>query len=209
MGLQRVRHDWATLIKNVSVSQFSCSVMSDSLQPHEVQHARPPCPSPTPGAYSNSCPLRQWSHPTISSFVIPFSSTFNVSQHQSLFRLSQFFASGGQTVGVSASGSVLPMNSQDWSPLGWTCLISLQSKGLSRVFFIATVQKQSILWHSVFFMVQFSHPYMITGKTIGLTRWSFVGKVMSLLFNLLSRLVIYFLPRSKCPLISLLSVSGI
>ena len=116
---------------------------------------------------------------------------------------------GGQSIGDSVSASVFPMNIQDWFPLGLTGWISLQSKGLSRVFFIATVQKQSILWHSVFFMVQFSHPYMITGKTIGLTRWSFVGKVMSLLFNLLSRLVIYFLPRSKCPLISLLSVSGI
>ena len=114
--------------------QFSRSVMSDSLQPHELQHARPPCPSPTPGAYPNSCPLSRWCHLAISSSVIPFSSC-----HQSLpgsgsFPVSQLFAWGGQSIGVSASVSVLPMNTQDWSPLGWTGWISLQSKGLSRVF---------------------------------------------------------------------------
>ena len=123
--------------------------------------------------------------------------------------MSQLFASGGQSIGVSASTSVLPMNTQDWSPLGWTDWISLQSKGLSRVFPNTTVQKHqlkkkkaSILWCSAFFIVQLSHPYMTTGKTITLTRRTFVGKVMSLLFNMLSRLVITFLPRSRCLLIS-------
>ena len=113
-----------------------------------------------------------------------------------------FFASGGQSIGASASPSVLPMNIQDWLPLGWTGLISLLSKGLSRVFSNTTVQKPSILRRSAFFIVQLSHPYMTTGKTIFLTRWTFVGKGMSLLFNMLSRLLITFLPRSKRLLIS-------
>ena len=121
--------------------QFSCSVESDSLQPHELQHARPPCPSPTPGAYPNSCPLSQWCHPTISSSVIPFSSCLQSFPASRSFQMSQLFTSGGQSTGVSASASVLPMNIQDWSPLGWTGWISLQSKGLSRVFSNTTVQK--------------------------------------------------------------------
>ena len=120
------------------------------------------------------------------------------------FPVSQLFASCGQSIGVSASASVLPMNTQDWSPLGWTGWISLQSKGLSRVFSNATVQKHQFICslHSTFFIVQLLHPYMTTGKTITLTRRTFVDKVMSLLFNMLSRLVINFLPRSKCLLIS-------
>ena len=120
--------------------QFSHSVVSDSLQPHGLQHTRPPCPSPTPGVYSNSCPLSQWHHPTMSSSVILFSclQSFPVSGS---FPMSQFFASGGQSIGVSASASVLPINIQDWSPLGWTGWISLQSKGLSRVFSNTTVPK--------------------------------------------------------------------
>ena len=113
---------------------------ADSLRPHGLQHARLPCPAPTPGVYSNSCTLSQWYHPTISSSGIPFSHAFNLSQHQS-FPMSQFFASGGLSIGVSAPASVLPMNTQDWSPLGWTGWISLQSKGLSRVFFNTRVQK--------------------------------------------------------------------
>ena len=116
--------------------------------------------------------------------------------------MSQFFSTGGQSIGVSASASVLPMNIQDWFPLGLIGLISLQSKGLSRVFSNTTVSKTSILQHSACFILQLSHPYMTTGKTIALTRWSFVGKVMSLLFNMLSRLVITFFPRSKHLLIS-------
>ena len=124
-----------------SVSPFSLSVVSDSLWPHELQHARPPCPSPTPGVYSNSCPLRWWCHPAISSSVVPFSSWPQSLPASGSFPMSQLFASGGQSTGVSASTSVLPMNTQDWAPLGWTGWISLQSKGLSRVFSNTTVQK--------------------------------------------------------------------
>ena len=108
--------------------------MSDFLQPHELQHARPPCPSPTPGVHPNSFPLSQWCHPTISSSVVPFSSCLQSFPASGSFQMSQLFTSGGQSIGVSASTSVLPVNTQDWSSLGWTGWISLQSKGLSRVF---------------------------------------------------------------------------
>ena len=121
--------------------QFSRSVMSDSLRPHESQHTRPPCPSPNPGAYSNSCPSSQWCHPAISSSVVPFSSCPQSFPASGSFPTSQLFTWGGQSIGVSASTSVLPMNTQDWSPLGWTGWISLQSKGLSRVFSNTIVQK--------------------------------------------------------------------
>ena len=130
--------------------QFSCSVMSNSLRPHGPQHSRPPCPSPTPGVYPNSCPLSQWCHPTISSSVIPSSSCLESFPASGSFQMSQLFASGGQRTRVSASTSVLPMNTQDWSPLGWTVWISLQSKGLSRVFSNTIVQKHQ------FFGVQLS-----------------------------------------------------
>ena len=120
--------------------QFSRSVVSDSLPPHGLEHARPPCPSPTSRVYSNSCPLSQWYHPIISSSVIPFSHLQSFPASGS-FQMSHFFASGGQSIRVSASASVLPMNIQDWFPLGWTGWISLQSKGLSRVFSNPTVQK--------------------------------------------------------------------
>jgi len=119
---------------------FSHSGVSNSLWPHGLQHARPPCPSPTPGACSNSCPFSQWRHPTISSSVVPFSRLQSFPASGSSL-VSQFFASGGQSTGVSASASVLPVNIQDWSPLRLTGLISLQSKGLSRVFSNTTVQK--------------------------------------------------------------------
>ena len=112
--------------------QFSCSVVSDSLWPHGLQHTRPPCPSPTPRARSNSCPSSWWCHPTISFSVVPFFSCPQSFPASGSFPMSQFFASGGQSIGVSVSASVLPMNIQDWFPLGWTGLISLQSKGLSR-----------------------------------------------------------------------------
>ena len=121
--------------------QFSRSVMSDSLRLHEPQHSRPPCPSPTPKDYPNSCPLGWWCHPTISSSVIPFSSCPQSFLASGSFQMSQLFTSGGQSIAVSASTSVPPMNTQDWSPLGWTDWISLQSKGLSRVFSNTTVQK--------------------------------------------------------------------
>ena len=124
-----------------SYIQFSPSVMSDSLRPHELQHTRPPYPSPTPGVYSNSCPSSRWCHPAISSSVIPFSSCPRSLPESGSFPVSQLFASGGQSIGVWASKSALPMNIQDWFPLGWTDWISLQSKGLSRVFSNTTVQK--------------------------------------------------------------------
>ena len=116
--------------------QFSHSVMSDSLWPHGLQHARHPCPSPTPGAYSNSCPSSRWCHPTILSIVVPFSSHLQSSPASGSFPMSQFFALGGQRIGA-ASASVLPMNIQDWLPLGWTGWVSSLSKGLSRVFSLA------------------------------------------------------------------------
>ena len=121
--------------------QFSRSVVSDSLWPHEPQHTRPPCPSPTPRVQPNPCPSSRWCHPTISSSVIPFSSCPQSFPASGSFPMSQFFTSGGQSIGASASTSVLPMNTQDWSPLEWTGWISLQSKGLSRVFSNTTVQK--------------------------------------------------------------------
>ena len=130
--------------------QFSHSVVFDSLQPHRLQHARLPHLSRTPGAYSNSCPLSRWCHPTISSSVIPFSSCLQSFPTSWSFQMNQFFTSSGQRIGVSASASVLPTNIQDWLPLGWTGWISLQSKGLSRVFSNTTVQKYQ------FFGVQLS-----------------------------------------------------
>ena len=181
-------------LNSFSSVQFSRSVVSNSLGPHESQHATPPCPSPTPGVHPNPRPLSQWCHPAISSSVIPFSCPQSFPASRS-FQMSQLFASGGQNIGVSASTSVLPMNTQDWSPLGWTGWICLQSKGLSRVFSNTTVQKhqffgaQPSLWSN-------SHTHnMTTGKTKALTRWTFVGKVMFLLFNMLCRLVITFIPR--------------
>ena len=140
--------------------QFSRSVASDSLWPHELQHARLPCPSPTPRAYSNSCPLSWWCQPTISSSVIPFFSHLQSFPVSGSFPMSQFFALGGQSTGVSAPTSVLPVNIQDCFPLGWNGWISLQSKGLSRAFFNHS-SKASILLPSAFFIVQLTsiHDY--------------------------------------------------
>ena len=169
----------------------------------------PPYPSPNPRLYSNSFSLCWWCHPTISSSVIPFSSHLQSFPASGSFPMSQFFASGGRSIGVSASASGLPTNIQDWSPLGWTGWISLQSKGFSRVFSNHSwnhSSKASILQCSAFFIMQLSHRYMTTGKTIALTRRTFVGKVMSLLFNMLSSLVITFLPRSKHLLLSWLQL---
>ena len=174
--------------------QLGHSVVSESLQPHGLQHNRFLCPSPTPGTCSHSCPLSQWCHPIISSSVVPFSSCLQSCPASESFLMSQLFSSGGQSIGASASASVFPVDIQSWFPLGLTGLISLQSKRLSGVFSNTTVQKhQLILQHSAFFMVQLSEPYMTTGKTIALTRQTFVSKVTSLLFNMLSRLVIAFL----------------
>ena len=146
--------------------QFSCSVMSDFLRPHEPQQAWPPCPSPTSRVYPNSCPLSWWCHLTTSSSVFPFSSCLQSFPTSGSFQMSQLFALGGQNIGVSASISVLPMNIQDWFPLGWTGWISLQSKGLSRVFSNTTVQKHQ------FFCTQ--HRWIVLGKFIKEMKWSFV-----------------------------------
>ena len=155
--------------------QFSCSVISGSSWPHELQHARPPVhhqlPEPTQTHVHWVGDAIQPSHPPLS----PSPPALNLYQHQGLFKWVSS-ASGGHNIGVSALTLVLPMNTQDWSPLGWTGCISLQSKGLSRVFSYTTVQ---ILWRSAFFIVQLSHSYMTTGKTIALTRGTFVDKVMS------------------------------
>ena len=164
--------------------QFSRSVVSNSLRPHEPQHSRPPCPSPTPAVHPNTCPLSRWCHPTISSSVIPFSSCPQPFPASGSLQMSQLFALGGQSIGVSASTSVLQ----------WTPRTGLLQDGL--------VGSPCSPGDSAFFIVQFSHPYVTTGKTIALTRQTFVGKVMSLLFNMLSRLVMTFLPRSKRLLIS-------
>ena len=129
------------MIDSVEYSSVAHSVMSDSLRPHESQHARPPCSSPTAGVHSDSCPSSQWCYPAISSSVIPFSSCPQSLPASGSFPMSQLFAGGGQSIGASALASVLPMNTQDWSPLRWTGWISLQSKGLSRVFSNTTVQK--------------------------------------------------------------------
>ena len=164
--------------------------------------SRLPYPSPSPGACSDSCPLSQWYHPTISSSVVPFSSHLQAFPASGSFPMSQFFASGGQSIGVSASASVLPMNIQDWFPLGLTDWISLLSKGLSRVFSSTTVPKhqffstQPSLWSN-------SHIHTWPRRIMyALTRRTFVGRGMSLLFNMISRLVITFLPRSNHLLIS-------
>ena len=147
-------------LKSLSSSaQFSCSIVSDSLRPHGLQHARPPCPSPIPGACSNSCPLSRWCHPTISSSVGPFSSCLQSFPASGSLQMSQLFALGGQNIGVSASASVLPMNIQDWFPLGWTGWISLQSKGPSH-----HSSKASILWYLAFFTVQLSHQLWLLEK---------------------------------------------
>ena len=141
----RVLECGATAFCITSSVQFCRSVVSNSLQPHEPQHARPPCASPTPGVHPNPCPLSWWCHPTSSSSVVPFSSCLQSFPASGSFQMSQLFASGGPSIGVSASTSVLSKNSQGWSPLGWTGWISLQSKGLSRVFSNTTVQKHQFL----------------------------------------------------------------
>ena len=147
-----------------SLVQFSHSVVSDSLRPHGLQHARLPCPSPTPRVYSNSCSLSLWYHPTISSSVIPFSSSLPSFPASGSFQMGQFFPSGDQSIGVSASISVFPMNIQDWYPLGWTGWISLQSKGLSRVFSNTTVQKHQ------FFGTQLSLYYRLYCRANGTSK---------------------------------------
>ena len=173
---------------------FSHPVTSDTLWPHGPQHARLPCPSPSPGVCPSSCSLPQWCHPVISSSVALFS-FFPQSFPASMF------ATDDQNTGASASPSVLPVNILGWSPLRLADLILL-AKGLSRVFSSTTVQRHQILWHSAFSTVQLSLPYMTTGKTITLTIQTIVGRLMPQLFNTLSRFVITFLPRGNHLLIS-------
>ena len=181
---------------------FSHSVVSDSLRRHRLQHARPRCPSPTPRAYSNLCPSHRWCHPTISSSVIPFSSHLQSFPASECFLMSRFFAAGGQSIGFSTSASVLPVNIQDWFPLGstgWTPC-SPRDSGLSRVFSNTTVQKHQFFGSQL--SIQ-SNSHIHIGLLEKPQLWqTFVGKVMSLLFNMLSRLVTAFLPRSKHLLIS-------
>ena len=160
-----------------------------------------PCPPP-PAVCSNSCPLSRWCHPAISSSAVPFSSCPPSFPTSGSFPVSQVFGSGGQRIGTSASASVLPLNLQGWPPLGLTGLISLLSKGTLKSLLRHPGLKASILQHSAFFGVQLSHPNMTTGKTITLTIQTFIGKVMCLLFNVLSRFITAFLPRSNHLLIS-------
>ena len=180
-------------LNQFSSVQFSHSVMSDSLWPHGLQHARPPCPSPTPRDYSNSCPLSRWCHPTISSSVVPFSSCLQSFPASGSFQMSQLFPSGARYWSFSFSISL----SNKYSGLisfrmDWLDLLAVQ--GTLKSLLQHHSSKASILLCSAFFTVQLSHPYMTTGKIIALTRRTFVGKVMSLLFKVLSRLVITFLP---------------
>ena len=177
--------------------------MSHSSQPHGLQHTRLPCPSLTLGACSNSCPSNRRYHPTISSSAVPFSSCLQSFPASGSFQMSQFFASGGQSIGVSDSTSILPMN--EYSGLisfstDWLDFLAIQ--GTLKSLLQRHISKASILRRSAFFIVQLSNPYVTTGKTRALTRRTMVSKVMSLLFKMLSRLVIAFLPRSKHLLIS-------
>ena len=165
--------------------------MSNSLWPHEVWHFRLPCPSPTPGAYSNSCPLSGWCHPTNSISVIPFSSRLQFFPASGSFQMSQFFKSGSFSFNISPSNEDSELIS---FRMDWLDLLAVQETLKSLLQHHSS--NAPILWCSDFFIVQLSHPYMTTGKTRALTRGTFVGKVMSLLFNMLSRLVITFLPRS-------------
>ena len=176
--------------------------MSNSLQPHGPQHTRPPCPSPTPRACSNTFPSRWWCHQTMSFSVIPFSSHIQSLPASGSFPMSHFFSLGGQSIGVSASASVPPIEHPGLISLRMDWLDLLAVQGTLKSLFQHHSSKASIIRCSAFFIAQLLHPYMTIGKTIALTRWTFVGKVMSLLFNMLSMLVIAFLPRSKCLLIS-------
>ena len=180
----------------ISSVHFSHSVVSDSLKPHGPQPARPPCPSPTTRVYSNSCPLSWWCHPTISSSVVPFFSCLQSFPASGSFPMSQFFASAGQSIGASAS-----VYSNEYLGLisiriDWLDLLAIQ--GTLKSLLQHHSSKASILQRSVFFVVQLSYPYMNVGKNIAMTRQSFVGKVISLLFIMLFRLVIAFLPRRNC-----------
>ena len=199
-----MKETWPVLAFISSVQFSSVAQLCPTLlRPHGLQHTRPPYPSPTPGVYPNSCPLSRWCHAAILSSVLPFSSFPQSLPASGSFPMSQLFEWGGQRIGVSASASVFPMNTQDWCVQG-THKSLLQHHS----------SKASIFQRSAFFTVQLLHPYMTTGKTTALTRWNFVDKVISLLFNMLSRLVtrllsrkVTFPPRSKCLLIYTLEIS--
>ena len=186
---QTLHTKWKQKHSNSNSTSNCCSVTQLCLTLCDPMDCSTPGFPVLSGVSSNSCPLSWWCHPAISSSVIPLSSCLQPFPTSGSFQMSQLFASGGQSIGVSASTSVPPMNIQDWSALGWTGWIYHSSKA-------------PILLCSAIFRVQFSHPYMTTGKIIALTRWTFVGKVRSLLFNMLSRLIITFLPRSTGLLIS-------
>ena len=176
-------------INQFSSSQFRCSVMSNSLGPHGLQHFRPSFSSSTPRIYSNSCPLSQWCHPTISSYVVPFFSRLQSLPVSGSFQMSQFFTSGGKCLIFS----ITPFNERSGlSSFRMDCLDLLAVQGALKCLLQHLSSKASILWHSAFFIVQLSYPYITTGKNIVLTRWTFVGKVMSLLLNMLSKLDITF-----------------
>ena len=183
---------------------FSHSILPDYLPPHGLHHIRLPCISLSPRVCSNSCLFSRWCHPTISYSVIPFSFCLKSFPTSGSFPVNWFFASGGQRIGASGSASVLLMNIQGWFPLGWTGLIFLHTKRLSRVFSNTTVQKHQFFSTLPSLKVQLSHLYKTTGKTIALTIWTIVSKVVFLLFNMLSRFVISFLPMNNHLLISLL-----
>ena len=190
------------LIVKCPFNLFCCSVAKLCLTLCSSMHCSTPGFSvfpPSPSACSNSCPLSRWCHPTMSFSVVPFSSCLQSFPSSRSFPMGQIFITGGQIIGASAP--VLPMNIQGWFPLGLTGLISLQSKGLSRIF-SSTSLKASVLWCSAFFMVQLWYLNMITGKIIALMIQIFVSKVVSLLFNMVSIFFIAFFPRSKCLLIS-------
>ena len=184
------------MFRTFSSVQFSHSVVSDSLRPHELQHTRPPCPSPTPRVHPNPCPLSQWCHPTVSSSVVPFSSCPHYFPAWGSFPMSQLCMRWPKY--WSFSFNISPSNEHPGLisfRMDWLDLLAVQ--GTLRSLLQHHSSKVSIFQRSAFFIVQLSHPYMTTGKTIALTRWTFVDKVMSLLLNMLSRLVITFLSRSK------------
>ena len=185
LALESDRPEFDSPLCHFSSVQFSRSVLPDYLQPHEPQHARPPCPSPTPGVHPNPCPSSQWYHPTVSSSVIPFSSCPQSFSASGSFQMSQLFAWGCQSIGVSASTST-PTNQHPGLIFRMDWLDVLAVQGTLKSLLQHHSSEASILQHSAFFTVQLSHPYVTTGKTIALTRQNFVGKVMSLLFNMLS-----------------------
>ena len=177
---------------------FNCPAVSNSFQPHGLQHAGLPCPSSSAGGCSNSCPLSQWCHLTILFSVIPFSSCHQSFLASGSFLMTHLFSSGGQSIIASASASVLLRNIQGWFPLGLTSLIPFAIQGTLKSLLQHHSSRVSILWHSVSFMEQLLHPHMTTGRTITLTIWTFVSKEMYLLLNMQSRMVCCFMSGSNC-----------